>query len=125
MPTLPRMLELFWGSLGLTLSAIYLLRPSVLIRLKHGIADEAPFAFLYGLLSLLAGLATVVAQPWGTSVPGHIVSLFGWLSSLKGAMLVGWPDVVKRPRFETRVATTRVSLVAVALSSAYVIASPS
>ena len=118
-----RQLEVFWGALGLTLSIIYLLRPRVLIRLKHWVAEEEPVAFLYGLMSLLVGLATVAIRPWGATAAGDVVSLFGWLSCLKGAMLVGWPDLVKRPRFETRLWTTRAALVVVALLSAYLLVS--
>lgn len=115
-------LDVFWGLLGSVLPTLYLLRPQALVRLKHWVAEEARVAFLYGLLSLLVGLATVAIQPWGASATGVIVSLFGWLSCLKGALLIGWPEVVRRPRFEARIATTRAALVVVALLSLCVLA---
>lgn len=111
----------YWGLLTLLVSAIFFLRPKVLLELKRLMVENRPFALLYGLLSLLLGLASVVLHNhWDGWLRG-MVSLFGWLCLLKGVTVLAYPEVSYRTRFEARVASTRIALVVVSLLAAWML----
>lgn len=111
----------FWGLLTLLASAVFFLRPSVLLEVKRLMVQQRPFALLYGLLTLVVGVASVALHNrWDGWLPG-VVSLFGWLCLLKGIIVLAWPEVSQGVRFEARVASTRIALAIVSLLAAWLL----
>lgn len=111
----------FWGLLTLLASAVFFLRPPVLLELKRLMVQQRPFSLLYGLLTLVLGVASVALHNrWDGWLPG-VVSLFGWLCLVKGVIVLAWPEVSQGVRFDARVASTRIALAVVSLLAAWML----
>lgn len=101
---------LFWGWLTVIISAIMFARPIVLEQLKTIIVENRGFSLIYGLASLMLGLASVIlVHEWTLDWRG-LVTLFGWLTLLKGIMVLAWPEVAKKTPYKTRLLSTRIAL---------------
>ncbi len=108
----------FWGWLTVLMTVIYFVRPQVLLTVKRLMVENRPFALMYGFLSLMLGLASVIVHNvWMLGWP-TVVTLFGWACLVKGILVLAYPEISQKPTFEFRVASTRASLaVAFALAA--------
>lgn len=102
----------FWGGLTVFLSSVYLLKPEVLVQLRHLVENDRGFSILYALLSLVLGLVTIILYNkwklnWTTIIP-----VFGWLCILKAFMVLCFNTLKEQaiPSFNERVFITRVLL---------------
>lgn len=50
----------FWGWLAIVMTAICFARPSVLGQVKTLIAEDRGFGLIYGIASIMLGLASVI-----------------------------------------------------------------
>lgn len=100
----------FWGWLTVIMSAIYFARPDVLKDVKTTIIDDTGFRLIYGMASLMLGLASVITvNVWTLDWLG-LTSLFGWLALVKGVLTLAWPEVAQRTPYQTRMISTRIAL---------------
>jgi len=111
----------FWSGLTLTLSLIYFARPSVLVTVKKLMVEDRGFAILYGMTSIILGLASIILwNEWDWWLAAA-VSLFGWLCFLKGILVLAYPEAAMRTKFETRMLTTRIALAVMCILAATVL----
>lgn len=111
----------FWGWLTVLMTVIYFIRPDVLLTVKKLMVENRPFALTYGFLSLMLGLASVILHNvWTMSWP-TVVTLFGWACLVKGVLVLAYPEIARKPTFEFRVASTRISLAVAFLFAAWML----
>lgn len=73
--------------------------PQATVEVMKAIVQDRPLLFMAGVLGLTAGLAIVlVHNVWSGGVLPILVTLFGWASLIKGALLL-----VLSPETESRV----------------------
>lgn len=77
--------------------AAMVLRTKTVLRWVKAMTEEPEDLFMAGFWTLVLGLVVIAisgpAITWGGSA--WIVPLFGWLSVIKGGLLVLWPDGYK------------------------------
>lgn len=101
---------LFWGWLTVVMSVIYFARPNVLESVKTTIVEDKGFRLLYGMASIMIGLASAItANVWALDWRG-LTSLFGWLALGKGILTLAWPEIAQRTPYKTRLISTRIAL---------------
>jgi hypothetical protein len=77
------------GLYCLILGAAMALRREVIILIFQSIVENATWLFFAGIIALAAGLAMVLAHNiWRGGVLPIVVTLIGWLSLLKGVLLL-------------------------------------
>ncbi|MFA5009643.1 MAG: hypothetical protein WC553_00185 [Patescibacteria group bacterium] len=88
---------LVFAGLIIALGAAMLLRPHQLSKILMEMMDEPSEIFSLGVMTLILGL--VVLGITGYSVTWEstlwIAPLLGWIATIKGALLILMPDVVK------------------------------
>jgi hypothetical protein len=82
---------------------IYFARPDILDRVKTIIVRDRGFSLIYGMASIILGLASVLlVHSWGAN--WHtLITIFGWLALLKGITAGAWPEVARKAPYQTRV----------------------
>ena len=101
---------LFWGWLTIIMTVIYFARPSVLAQVKTIIVEARGFSLIYGMVSLILGLASaILVHAWTLDWRG-LTTLFGWLALVKGIIVLAWPEISQKTPYKTRITSTRVSL---------------
>jgi len=74
-------------------------RAQATVEIMKAIIQDRPLLFICGLMGVTAGLAIVLAHNvWSGGVLPIIVTLFGWVSLIKGMLLL-----VLSPETESRV----------------------
>ncbi len=111
----------FWGWLTLIVAAVLLLQPARLREIKLLMIENRGFSLMYGIVSLILGLASVQLYNEWSLHWASLISLFGWMALLKGIYVLAFNDLSKRPTLETRLVTTRIALVAVGTLSIFMI----
>lgn len=106
---------LFWGWLTVIFATILFVRPHVLVELKKLMVEVRPFALIYGILSLILGLASVILHNIWVLNWHVLITIFNWLALLKGITVLGWPEVSRNTSFEMRMKSTRISLAVVGI----------
>ena len=86
----------FWGWMLVILSLIFLLRGKELIEEMVRSVSDRGFSLTSGYIALILGLATVLLHNTWTLDWQGVVTLFGWISILKGVMRIGFPEVVPK-----------------------------
>ncbi|MFF4877980.1 hypothetical protein [Micromonospora sp. NPDC000668] len=112
---------LFWGWLTVVFATILFIRPNVLVDLKRLMVEVRAFALIYGLLSLLLGLASVILHNIWVLNWHVLITIFGWLTLLKGVTVIGWPEISKNTSFEVRIKSTRIALVVVGVLAVWML----
>lgn len=115
------LLARFWGWLTLIVAVVFLFQPARLREIKLLMIENRGFSLMYGIVSLILGLASVLLYNSWSLHWASLISLFGWMALLKGIYVLAFNDLSKRPTLETRLMTTRVALVAVGSLSAIMI----
>jgi len=76
----------------LIMGLLFLVRGKALYRDMFRLSDDKNFVFTTGYLALILGLVTVLLHNvWELSWQG-LVTLFGWISLIKGVSRIGWPE---------------------------------
>lgn len=104
---------LFWGWLTVIVTLMFFIRPKALHDVKHLIVEDRSFGLTYGYLSLFLGLASVLLHNDWVLNWHVLITIFGWLALIKGILVIAWPEMSKNTKYETRVTSTRISLLAV------------
>ncbi len=102
----------FWGALTIFLPAVFLIKPEILVQLRHLVEEDRGFNIMYALLSLVLGLVTVIVHNKWTTKWNVIITVFGWLCIVKAFMVLCFNEVKKKaiPSFEERVFITQILL---------------
>lgn len=101
---------LFWGWLTVIMTVIYFVRSDVLKDVKTAIVGDKSFRLIYGMASVMIGLASVIVTNVWTMDWRGLTSLFGWLALLKGILTLAWPELAQRTPYKTRMISTRIAL---------------
>jgi len=85
----------FWGILLIVSSLLFLLNKKLLPEiLKHKENEE--YLFLSGFIALLLGAIQIAAYNYWEISSRGLLTLFGWLSLLKGVVRLGLPNYSKK-----------------------------
>ena len=93
-PSRTRLMARIVGPFLLILGAALALRAHTLRPLLDAFLRDSPLLLLTGFVTLAVGLVMITAHnSWGNP-PAVVISLLGWLTTLRGALLLLAPDVV-------------------------------
>src|SRR5690349_3517700 len=102
---------LFWGWLTLLMAGIYFIRPGVLEQVKTTIVKDRGFGLLYGIMTIILGIVSVILHTIWDGVWWHIlITIFGYLALIKGILVVAAPELAYKTPYKTRLKSTRVAL---------------
>lgn len=113
---------LFWGWITIIIAAMFFLRPRALHDVKRLIVEQRAFGLTYGYLSLILGLISVLLHNIWVADWHVLVTIFGWLTLIKGILVIAWPELSRNTKYETRILTTRIALVIVAALAIWMLA---
>lgn len=86
----------FWGWLLVILGIAFLVRRQALMDTLYRLVGETGSAMLTGYLALVLGLATVLLHNVWTVDWQGLVTVFGWISLVKGIARIGWPELPRK-----------------------------
>lgn len=100
----------YWGWVTVIVTFMFFARPSVLHEVKTIMVKNRGFQLMYGIVSILVSLPTVILHNvWVLSWP-VIITLIAWLALIKGVICVMWPEVSQNAKYEFRIKSTRIAL---------------
>ncbi len=85
----------FWGILMVIICLELLLRRSVLDNLFKMTKDKS-FMIISGYLALILGLVTVILHNIWVADWRVVITVFGWLSLIKGIARIGFPEIAQK-----------------------------
>lgn len=85
----------FWGWLTVILSLIFLFRARTIFEEIFEMAEDKGFLLVSGYFTLVLGLVTVLTHNLWISDARVVVTIFGWLSLVKGVVIIGFPGLSK------------------------------
>ncbi len=86
----------FWGWLLVIVGLIFLLRPRVLLNEIAGLFKDRNYVLLTGWLAMILGLFTVILHNVWTADWRVVITVFGWLSLIKGIARMGFPELPQK-----------------------------
>lgn len=106
-----------WGWLLVILGLVFLIRSKVFLTELFKLANDETFDLLSGYLALILGLVTVILHNVWVGDWRVIITIFGWLSLVKGIVRVGFPEVTRKlvSVFQNKLIMTRALLVVMVL----------
>ena len=112
----------FWGWLLVISCLPFLLRRKFLDDLFESVQDKR-FLLISGYIALVLGLTTVILHNTWTAGWRVIITIFGWLSLLKGIVRIGWPELTQKivPLFQRKLLLSQALLVIAILLGAWLI----
>lgn len=113
----------FWGWLLVILCLIFLLRKKVLSEELFRLVEDKGFALFSGYLALIVGLVTVILHNVWVADWRVVITIFGWISLIKGIMRIGFPEIPQKlvPTFKNKPILTQILLVLAVLLGAWLI----
>jgi uncharacterized membrane protein len=82
-----------FGLYCLIMAAAMLSRPEAFVTIVHAFVADAPLVLIAGVFTLFGGLALVLLHnSWSGSALTVIITLVGWLTLIKAAVLVVLPS---------------------------------
>jgi hypothetical protein len=112
----------FWGWLMVLSCLTFLFRKQMMKEMLHLMKDKG-FVLLTGFMALILGLVTVLLHNvWVADWP-VIITIFGWISIIKGVTRMGFPEATQKmvSNFTKNPTTTNVLLVIGALVGVWMI----
>ena len=102
---------------------IFLLRRRVLIEELFRLVEDKSFALISGYLALILGLVTVILHNIWVPDWRVAVTIFGWISLIKGIMRIGFPEIPQKlvPTFKNKPILTQILLVIAVFLGAWLI----
>jgi hypothetical protein len=91
-PARTRLMARVVGPFLLILGAAVALRAQTLPALLPAFAQDAPLLFVTGFVTLAIGLVMIAAHNWWNSPTAIVISILGWLTTVRGAFLLLAPD---------------------------------
>jgi hypothetical protein len=116
------LLAQFWGALLVILSLELLLRKSALDNLFKRVNDKT-FMIISGYLALIIGLVTVILHNIWVADWRVVITVFGWLSLVKGVVRIGFPEITPKAvrAFKNSLALMKVMLIITAILGAWLL----
>lgn len=113
----------FWGWLLVIVCLVFLLRKKVLLEELFRLVEDKGFVLLSGYLALIVGLVTVVLHNVWVADWRVVITIFGWVSLIKGIVRIGFPVALQKwvPIFKNKPALTQILLVIAILLGAWLI----
>lgn len=113
----------FWGWLLVIVGTIFLFRKNALLEELFSLVKDSGFTLISGYLALTLGLATVLLHNVWVADWRVVITIFGWMSVLKGVVRMGFPDIAQKSVsvFKDRPLVIRVLLVICILLGAWLI----
>lgn len=113
----------FWGWLLVILCLVFLLRKKVWLEEVFKLVGDKGFLLLSGYLALILGLIVVILHNIWVADWRVVITIFGWLSLIKGLMRIGFPEVLEKlvPVFKDKPIMIRVLLVIMGLLGIWLI----
>ena len=110
----------FWGLYLVIMGLSFMANRKSLRRMMALISDDG-FLYMSGFIALIIGLLSVLAHNIWTSDWRVIITLFGWLSLLKGIMRFVAPDYVMSmgKKFAKNKAFLNISFIAIIIIGLY------
>lgn len=89
-----KFLAQFWGWLLIIVSLIFVVRHKSMMKEITLLAKDKTFTMISGYLALMLGLMTILLNNnfWGSDWR-MLLTVFGWLSIVKGIARMSWPDL--------------------------------
>jgi hypothetical protein len=112
----------FWGWLMLILTLTFLFRRKALMDM-YMLASDNNFTILSGFIALIIGLISVLLHNIWVNDWRVIVTIFGWLSLIKGIVRIGYPESTQKilPAFKNNQALTQLLLLIAVLVSSWLL----
>ena len=86
----------FWGWLLVILCLSFFLRKKVLLEEIFRLLEDKGLVLLSGYLALILGLVTVILHNVWVADWRVAITVFGWLSSIKGVIRIGFPEIPQK-----------------------------
>jgi hypothetical protein len=90
------LLAQFWGWLLVIACTIYLFKREPLWEELHRLAEDRGFTLLSGWIALILGLVTVLLHNAWIADWRVVITIFGWLSLVKGIVRLGFPSIFQK-----------------------------
>lgn len=84
------------GPFVIVLGAALLLRADAMVQLVPGYLQNAQLMLLTGVVTLLVGLIMVAAHHSWNGLAAIVITIFGILTALRGAVILLAPDLLER-----------------------------
>jgi hypothetical protein len=113
-----RYLSRLLGVFLLVTAVAELTQPALLTTIAPAMLDQPALLFVSGLLTLAPGLAIVIGHNVWNGAAGAIITLLGWLMTIKGAALLlvpaaGWTAMLSALHYPSHSGVYTVIAVAV------------
>lgn len=113
----------FWGWLLVVVCLIFLLRKKTLLEERFRLVEDKGFTLLSGYLALIFGLVTVILHNVWSADWRVVITIFGWLSLIKGIVRIGFPEAIQKmtPTFKNKPGLMQILLIICILLGAWLI----
>ncbi|MCD6471294.1 hypothetical protein J7K86_02075 [bacterium] len=113
----------FWGWLLVIVGLIFLLKKRMLLDEISRLFEDKNYTLLTGWLALILGLFTVILHNVWTADWRVVITIFGWLSLIKGIARMGFPELPQKAAstFKNKPALMQVLLIICVLLGAWLI----
>ncbi len=113
----------FWGWLLVIVCLIFLLRKRALLEEMFRLVEDKGLTLVSGYLALVVGLVTVILHNVWVAEWRVVITIFGWLSLIKGIVRIGFPEVPQKwvPVLKNKPILTQGLLVIAILLGAWLI----
>jgi len=86
----------FWGWLIVITCLIFLIRRKVLLDELFRLVEDKSFTLFSGYIALVIGLATVILHNVWVADWRVAITIFGWISLIKGIVRIGFPEATQK-----------------------------
>jgi len=86
----------FWGWLLVIISLIFLFKKRTFLEEIYRLAEDKGFALLSGYVAFIVGLMTVILHNVWVADWRVIITVFGWISLIKGVTRIGFPGFMQK-----------------------------
>ena len=113
----------FWGWLLLILSLILLVRKKKVVDIQFQLVKDKSFLLFSGEVALMIGLVTVIIHNVWVADWRVVITIFGWISLIKGVMRMGFPEMIQQiiPIFKDKPGLIRSLLVVTLLLGSWLV----
>lgn len=113
----------FWGWLLVITCLIFLLRKKALLEEMFKLVEDKSFALISGYLALILGLVTVILHNVWTADWKVVITIFGWISLVKGIARIGFPEIPQKSvsTFKNKPVLMQILLIVAILLGAWLI----
>lgn len=113
----------FWGWFLVITSLIFLFRKKALWDEMMKVIEDRGFTLISGYLALVIGLITVILHNLWVSDWRVVITIFGWLSLLKGVARLGFPKAAQQSAmiFKEKTLIIQILLIIMFLLGAWLI----